>query len=465
MSPSLATLAFFLGILGLFFLARDRKTKTSAAVWIPVCWVLIAGSRMVSQWLQMAPPSSADQFLEGSPLDRNILTALWAAGGIVLLTRGKAVKRVLQANGPVVLFLIYCGVSALWSDYPDVSIKRWFKFLGDVVMVLVVLTDADPTAAIKRFLKRVGFILLPASVLLIRYYPDLGRAYDRWTGRAFFTGVTTDKNMLGMGCLVFGLGCAWQFIQEYRGRRGFRVIGPLIAHGTVLVMTIWLLFKANSMTSLSCFLLAASVMALATIRILTSRRALLHVLVFTVIAVAFSVLFLNVGGGLMSSMGRDPTLTGRTDVWKTVLGMEDNPVLGAGFDSFWLGTRLTKIWSIYWWRPNESHNGYLEVYLNLGWLGIALMVAIMATAYRNAIAAFRRDPAGGSLRLAYFVALVTYNFTEAAVKTFHPLWITFLLSTMAIPQTRAAITPAAEPLVTRTLMEGPEIVRHGFPST
>src|SRR5205823_3122041 len=130
MSPSLATLAFLLGVLGLFALARDRKAKTSGAVWIPVCWVLIAGSRMVSEWLQMAPPSSADQFLEGSPLDRNILMGLQAAAVIVLLTRGRTVSRLLRANGPILLFLFYCALSSLWSDYPDVSFRRWFKFLG-----------------------------------------------------------------------------------------------------------------------------------------------------------------------------------------------------------------------------------------------------------------------------------------------------------------------------------------------
>ena len=35
----------------MFLLNRDRKAKTSIALWIPVMWLLIAGSRAVSQWM------------------------------------------------------------------------------------------------------------------------------------------------------------------------------------------------------------------------------------------------------------------------------------------------------------------------------------------------------------------------------------------------------------------------------
>jgi len=47
-------------------------------------------------------------------------------------------------------------------------------------MVMILVTEAQPTAAIRRFVSRVGFVLLPISVLLIKYYPNLGQAYDQW---------------------------------------------------------------------------------------------------------------------------------------------------------------------------------------------------------------------------------------------------------------------------------------------
>ena len=94
----IATFIFIVGILGLFFLNRDPEEKTSKALWIPVVWLLIIGSRPVSVWLQMAPPSSADQYLDGSPLDRNVYIGLLALGLIVLFNRRTAVAKLLRSN-------------------------------------------------------------------------------------------------------------------------------------------------------------------------------------------------------------------------------------------------------------------------------------------------------------------------------------------------------------------------------
>src|ERR1700730_16131437 len=124
----IATLAFALGILGLFAIDRDPKARTSKALWIPVVWVSIAASRMVSQWLTATgwanvgvKITSTDQVLEGSPFDRFFLMAVVALGVIVLIGRGPRVGTVLRANGAILLFFSYCAVSTLWSDYPDVA--------------------------------------------------------------------------------------------------------------------------------------------------------------------------------------------------------------------------------------------------------------------------------------------------------------------------------------------------------
>jgi exopolysaccharide production protein ExoQ len=203
MPPWIASFIFAIGIAGLFILNRDREVRTSKALWLPVFWLLIAGSRPVSVWLQMGPPSSPDQYLEGSPLDRTVFLGLLAAGVSVLIARQKTVARFLRANGLFLLFLFYCAASITWSDYPEVAFKRWIKFFGDFVMVLIVLTDLTQFGAIKPVLARVGFVVLPLSVLFIKYYPELDRAYaPHWEGTAFYVGVASDKNMLGMTCLV-----------------------------------------------------------------------------------------------------------------------------------------------------------------------------------------------------------------------------------------------------------------------
>src|SRR3989454_3206999 len=202
MPQGIATIIFALGILGLFRLDRDKKSRVSPALWIPVVWLSISASRAVSQWVGgvefMASP---DVLVEGSPLDALIFAGLLAAGLVVLLTRGERAGTFLQANGPLLVFFSYCAVSVLWSDYPFVAFKRWTKAVGDLVMVLVVLTDPEPTAALKRFIACSGFLLIPLSILLIKYYPSLGRAYSPWTGEAYNVGGATQKNGLGIVCL------------------------------------------------------------------------------------------------------------------------------------------------------------------------------------------------------------------------------------------------------------------------
>ncbi len=447
MPPIIATFVYALVIAALFALNRDPRARTSKALWIPVVWFLIVGSREVSVWLAGfgivqggTYLETSEQYLEGSPIDRAVYTGLLALGLIVLVTRGQQVVRFLQANIPIVAFFLYCAVSIIWSDYPGVALKRWVKALGDVVMVMVVLTDPDRLAAIKRLLTRAAFLLIPVSILLIKYYPDLGASYNihHWT--RVLVGVTTNKNFLGVICLVFGLGCEWRFLAAYQARKGTRRTRQLIAHGALLVMVFWLLLSANSMTSLACFLLAGGLLAATRFRVVARRPSAVHLLVAAVVLVSFSTLFLGVGGGALETMGRDASLTGRTGIWNLVLSLSGNPMVGTGFESFWLGQRLQKVWSVME-GIQEAHNGYLEVFINLGWIGIVLLAVVMVTGYRNVLLAFRRDPDLGRLKLAYFVVGVVYNFTEAGFRMLNPIWSLFLLATMAVPETPVAARP------------------------
>jgi O-antigen ligase len=135
--------------------------------------------------------------------------------------------------------------------------------------------------------------------------------------------------------------------------------------------------------------------------------------------------------------------------------MVHNPLLGTGYDSFWLGKRLEKIWSIYWWHPVQAHNGYIEVFLNLGGLGLTLLAVVLVTGYKNIVAALRRDSRSTSLRLAYLVVFVAYNFTESAFAMMHPIWIFFLLAAVAVPggwvriqpRKSVALAPLSPPVV------------------
>lgn len=433
MPPHVASLVFAAFIAGLFWLDRDRKAKSSGALWISFIWVGLAASRSAAQWMNLgAPIDASDLQLEGSPVDRIVYSVLLAAGLIVLVTRAAKVKRLLRANAPVLIFFLYCVVSLFWSDFPDVAFKRWLKAIGDLVMLLVVLTEIDPPVAVRQLLKRLTYILVPLSVLLIKYYPDYGRTYGRWFGEVHYTGVTTNKNTLGAICMLFGLATLWHLLALYRSREQVGRKRMLVANTVVLAAILWLLSIAESMTSWSCFAMGSILVVALNLRFIARRRRILHFVVPAMLLVCVAVLFLGISPDTLSAMGRDPTLTTRTEMWPLLLSLCKNSVVGMGFGSFWLGPRLAKIWSVWEWKPNEAHNGFLEIYLNLGWIGVVLLAVVLVTGYRNVFIACRRNRHLGSLLLAYFVVGIAYNFTEAAFFQFlAPVWIMLLLAMVA----------------------------------
>src|SRR5208283_874081 len=376
-SSSLATLVCAIGVLGLFNLDRDKSVQTSKALWIPVIWLWINGSRPVSMWLGMTPTSnSASNLLQGSPIDRAIIASLMALGLIALIPRRGRITLLLKESWPILLYFSFCLVSVLWSDFPRVAFRRWTKGIGDLVMVLIVLTDTRPNAALERLITRVGFVLMPASVLLIKYYPDLGTYHARsYAGNC---GVSTDKNMLGVTVFVLSVGAFWLVLRLLRDSSQPNRARHVLAQGTLLAFGVWLLVMAHSATSAACFVLGAGLMLAAGWSVIGRRPAAVHALVFAVLLTGILTLFLGGYPHVVHAMGRQTNLHGRTKIWHTLIPLATNPLVGAGYESFWLGPRLETMWITF---PGdyltEAHNGYLETYLNLGWVGVVLIALIL----------------------------------------------------------------------------------------
>jgi len=410
------------------------------ALWLPVSWLFICSSRNVSEWLHYTGDVQTDRYLEGNPLDRAILTALLLFAVLVLVKRGVRVVVLLRANFPIALYFLYCGISLIWSDYPDVSFKRWFRAVGDVVMILVVLTDTDWYEALKRFLTRVGFLVIPLSALFIRYFPELGRAYSR-AGTPTWTGVSTDKNALGIMSALFGLASLYYLLEFYRQPREGKGRGPLYAYGIIVVTSVYLLYESNSATALSCFLLGGSLMVMTKLFPKARNVTFLNLAVTVAILVPFSAMFLGIGSGLVEDLGRNTTFTGRTAIWHCALPMVGNPIIGEGFESFWLGQRLLDVARCIDQALNQAHNGYIEVYLNLGWLGITTLAILLVTGYRRTVTAARCQTRAGSLRLAYFIVAVVYDFSEGGFKMMNPVWICLLMAIAIIPEGPSQAAP------------------------
>src|SRR5215472_13692207 len=158
----------------LFSMDRDRQRRTSLALWIPVLWLLIVGSRPVSMWLNVHRVGTLEsRFTEGSALDAAYYGVLILAALFVLNARWTQVKSYLASNLPILFYFGYCAFSVAWSDDPTMSFKRWIKATGEFAIVLVVLTDPNPGSALKRFFTRAGFVLIPLSLFLVYLAPAL----------------------------------------------------------------------------------------------------------------------------------------------------------------------------------------------------------------------------------------------------------------------------------------------------
>ena len=132
-------------------------------------------------------------------------------------------------------------------------------------------------------------------------------------------------------------------------------------------------------------------------------------------------------GATSSIPWKNETLTDRTEIWHDVLQIRINPILGAGFESFWLGDRLKVMWEKWPYHPNQAHNGYLETYLNLGLVGLFLLVALFIATFWKMRSELFTNFQFGRFRMGFLLAIIAYNWTEAAFKNISVIWFVFCL--------------------------------------
>jgi exopolysaccharide production protein ExoQ len=430
MTPQLALILCIAFILILFVMERRRKSSASAALWIPLIWLMIMASRPIAAWIYPEEGLSVAGFEEGSAIDRTVLSILMISGVFVLVRRKIGLDRICRGNGWILLWFAYCGVSILWSDFPGVAFKRWIRAVGSVVMVFVVLSEDDSVDAIKTLIRRCAYVLVPLSGLVIKYYRDVGVSYEFWEGREMLAGVTTDKNALGRLALICGIFFIWDTATLWRRKDLFRK--EICINGILMFMVLWLLIKSGSATSLGSFLIGFLIFFGLGVGIVKSNARYLGsiILLASLVVVCLEVVF-NLTESFILGLGRDMTLTTRTDIWTFLLSMGTDPWLGTGYDSFWLGERLERVWQVIG-MISEAHNGFLEIYLELGIIGLCLFVGPLFSAYRKVRRSLMVDFDYGRVRFTLLAIFLLYNITEAAYKATALMFFVFLLIAMEI---------------------------------
>ncbi len=416
MPPDVALVLCLALVLFMFKAGREQMAKVSPALWIPTLWVLYCASRPLACWKSndLLLASSSAGVGEGSAIDRNFLLSLVFLGLVVLARRRFGWRAALSNNSWLTVLFLYVFVSIIWSGAPFISLKRVIKLAGGLVMAMIVLSETSPSQALEVVLQRVAYILIPFSLLLVKYFPDLGVFYLPHSGSRWWIGVTTTKNNLGVLCTEAALFLFWSLLMHWNQRKTPEMRWKFYFDILVLLISLYLLQGgvAYSATSLVC--LAAGVVTVYGLwwlkthgKTLRLSRFMVPVMVIFLLGACIPFLGTAVFSNLASLLGRDVTFTGRTEIWAQLAPMAlQDAFIGHGYGGFWLGTNYAEV--------NEAHNGYLEVVLGLGFVGLLFVMGFTASCCREACWGFRCNSAMASLGFAILIMMVLHNVTEAS---------------------------------------------------
>jgi exopolysaccharide production protein ExoQ len=441
--PALA-LVVYLALAG-YLIVRDcqRRKSVSAAVWIPTVLLLILGSRPVSLWVSGGKGFSVEMGNESAanPLDQIFNLSVIVASYLVASSRGVSWSRIFKANTAIMLFYLYFAVSIAWSGDPMGSFKRLLKDFSLLFVIGVIASEKDPLEAMRAVYVRCAYVLIPLSVVFIKYFPEYSRAYTIG-GEVTITGATTQKNSLGEIVLVFTLFLFWDFFETRRlGPKQRRNRIPW-DHIVLLIMGMWLLHLSQSKTALLCtvagvFLLARSGRLA---RTAVNRAAIVGALSLPFL-LFFSQAFSSVIAPFIEALGRDMTFTGRANIWQHVTINTVNPLIGAGYWNFWGGPGGYAISQAMDTVIPNAHCGYVDIYLDGGVLGLVVLF-VMLTGCGFRIVRYLKKSSDADrylrMRLAVMVVAIMYNLSESTFARMGPIWFTTLLMMVDLPMKPAA---------------------------
>lgn len=409
------------------------------ALWVPFAWYFIASTRAIGYWFN--PFSQNISFEDGSPIDRLIYSGLILIGIFILIARRIKWRVIINNNRWIFAFIAYAFISVVWSRFPEIAIKRCIRMAGSTIMVLIVLTETYPQAAVNALLRRCFIVHLPLDLLSTKFFRAIGVAWSKDGKYQMWTGLTTHKNMLGQVCMTSGMYFIWDIINRKNVKRTlvdivYLIFGFILMNGPGL-----------SRSTTSIIVLIVGIIVFFGLKYAPSDpRYINRFFIKSGIVISLFILFIQIGafiieqGGGIESValevtGKDETLAGRTDLWSDILtDASKNPILGVGYGSYWIDDKANNLWEKHIWRPAQGHNGYIDIYVQLGIVGIALLAGVFISTFRNIKEMLLNDFEYGRFRMALFIMIVTHNLTESSLfRSNHNLHFIFLLVAMNMP--------------------------------
>ncbi|MEM1241462.1 MAG: O-antigen ligase family protein [Cyanobacteria bacterium P01_H01_bin.26] len=355
---------------------------------------------------------------------------LWLGSTLLLALRWRVTWSVARRDKLVWVVFGLSMLSFMWSQNPG--------FTSVVVREVLQMTTFGLYFASRFKLREqlyliaftLGSIAVISSLLAIAL-PSVGVDQEIFVGA--WTGMYGHKNALGkymsLSVLAFAVLAADSKFQINR-LYYFLTWGGLCLSLALVVLT-------TSQTSLTVSL--ASILILSLYRLFQQRgnKRRLYFEVTFLLAFTIGLLIYSNWEMLLTSMGRDITLTGRTDIWLASLEeLGKHPWFGFGRGTFWApGSSLARIAGAAVGRkyiPPHAHNGYIDLALEIGYIGLFCFLGSFFITYRRAITrSFVSRAAKDIWPLAFLSWLAVYNFTESMLmyqeNLYWPMYLTIAL--------------------------------------
>ncbi|MBP2299109.1 O-antigen ligase family protein [Azospirillum picis] len=385
---------------------------------IAVVCIIAFGGSVLPLMLTGGDPQSGD-------LESSAVTVLY--GGIyVLLLVAIALRPAIAfqipfASPALTMMLAFAFLTALWSLFPDVTLRRSIAFLFTTVFGIWLGLRFRFPEIMRLMVIGLSFLMF-ASFFMIFAMPQIGLDSAQHIGA--WKGVFFQKNVTGRMMVWLVLCLVWLDWQKEASRwitRGLLALAMLLIimsrSGTGLVTSVLV-----SMALLSTTFMRGS------IRSFAPTMALLIALLVIVVTAGATFWY-----DVLYALGRDPTLTGRTVLWEHIVrSVWDRPLLGYGYAAYWFGINgpaasFTRDWGI-----TSAHSGWLELTLDLGLVGVVLVVALLSRLLFQGFFAARYGSSRAEAAWSFAVgcALLAVSVSESVFAERHSLnWV---IATVAV---------------------------------
>jgi len=328
----------------------------------------------------------------GNPLDQIVGGTIYAISLWLLMRDGEAVRAALES--PVLsAFIALTIISVLWSVLPGVTIRRAVGLLGTACFGAYLACRFTPREVLRMTAAAFG-IVVGLSILIIVFVPSYGTVEG-----TEIAGVFGQKNELGRA-MVFACLAIWTLIWDAESRPPGWAIPALLAAMTLLLLT----RSAQAIVGL-----AAAVIIVIPILVLCARFfRRVHIRLAIALLLVMSLVAFVVSAAaeeLLGLLGRDETLTDRTLIWEllTEFGHE-RPWLGRGYGAFWFSD--VSLWfADRWGALDHAHNGYMDLWLELGYVGVAAFVLLLLAASKATWNAYLMRPTAALRFFPTFIAI------------------------------------------------------------